>query len=212
MRKWSRILPVLLLVAILSVIFWLMLRPREAEPLYQGKPLTYWLHGFVPGYQPYTNAQPGPTYQEAHAAVEYLGTNAIPTLLRLLRTSDSPLIEGLSSLAQRQHFVRVPYTPPWTLIQEASLGFGALGTNARSAVPQLMQIYDQHPSAISRQIVPSIISQIGPPAESAVPLSCSGYHQHRCVHPQQCRFCTRPNWRPARDGRARIDQMPGGPI
>ncbi len=51
MAKTRRILPILLLLAILATISWLVLRPHDPEPVYNGKPLTYWLDGFYPSHR-----------------------------------------------------------------------------------------------------------------------------------------------------------------
>jgi HEAT repeats len=161
-----------MLVAVLGTVIWLMFHLVEPEPQYQGKPLTYWLQGFSPAYPPATNGYARPTYQEARDAVENLGTNAIPVLLRLLRTPDNPLKDWFFRLVQRQHIIRISYAPTQTfaLVNEAKAAFDELAGKGVAAMPQLMKIYDQHPNVYSRQIVPAILAGIGPPAKPAIPL------------------------------------------
>jgi hypothetical protein len=172
MRKRLRILLAFALVLVLGVFAWVMLRTGEREPLYQGRPLSYWLQGYVPTrtFPPATNAIPGPTRAEAKAAVEYLGTNAIPTLLRLLSTRDFPLATRLYQIAQRQRFIHIPYTDPWERAQEAEWGFWELGPKLTVAAPQLIELFDLHPTIMSHQIIPDILGRIDPPVKAAVPM------------------------------------------
>jgi hypothetical protein len=72
MRKRFRSLLAVLLVAVVGGLAWQVTRPRE--PVYQGKPLSYWL--VRPARDPNFNA------------LRALGTNAIPTLLQMLRAKD----------------------------------------------------------------------------------------------------------------------------
>jgi hypothetical protein len=48
---------------------------------------------------------------QANEAVSAIGTNGIPTLLRLLRAKDSNLKIRVMGLLQRQHIVKIEYTP-----------------------------------------------------------------------------------------------------
>jgi HEAT repeats/PBS lyase HEAT-like repeat len=169
MRKWHRLLAALLAVAALGGLVWLVSRPREPEPLYRGKPLSYWLQGFSPGNPPSQKGEVQPTYAEAESAFAYYGTNAIPALLRILATPDHPLKDKFFALVRRQHFIHITQPLPYPA-GAAARGFQPLGTNAAPAVPQLMQIYERHPSVMSQQVVPAILAQIGPSAKAAVPL------------------------------------------
>src|SRR5450631_1968611 len=150
MRNRPRILLALLLAAFLGGLCWMTLRPGEPEPFYKGKPLSYWLEGFAQMSLP-NPKHPEPSKGEAAEAVRQLGTNAIPTLLRLLRKEDNWMTTQLFELSVRQHFIRIHYTPPFVLNWEATRAFGTLGPEAISAVPQLMAIYDQHPPRVYRQ-------------------------------------------------------------
>ena len=174
MRKRFRIWLALLPVAALAGLAWLLLGPREPDPLYRGRPLTYWLQGFSPGQWPATKGPARPSEDEAQEAVQHFGTNAIPTLLRLLRTPDSPFRRRAFELIERQHFVRISHIPPMQLYMEIVRGFGELGAEARPAVAQLCQIYDQHSSEVSRQIIPQLMADIGPSARDTIPLLVRG--------------------------------------
>jgi hypothetical protein len=99
MQKRGQFALAVLLVAIGGVIAWQILRGREHEPVYRGKRLSLWLN-----YRTALKAQ------EAHDAVRQAGTNAIPTLLRMLRAKDSGLKVGLMNLVQRQRIITIDYT------------------------------------------------------------------------------------------------------
>ena len=43
--------------------------------------------------------------------LQQIGTNAIPTLLRMLRARDSSFKLKLISLAQKQHFIKFDFVP-----------------------------------------------------------------------------------------------------
>jgi hypothetical protein len=163
-------------VLVLGAFAWAMPQPGETEPIYQGKPLSYWLQGYLPSrtFPRASNANPWPTRAEATAAVQHLGTNAIPTLLHLLSTRDFPLATRLMQMAQRQHFIHISYTSSWECANEASSGLTDLADNwgleVPQLVPQLMQLFEKHPNTVSRQVVPVLLGRIGPPAKAAVPM------------------------------------------
>ena len=84
MRTKRRRLFAALFLVLIGGTIWLVAVPREPpEPLYQGKPLTFWLGRSY--FHPLNLAD----QQAATAAVQRAGTNAIPTLLRLMRARDS---------------------------------------------------------------------------------------------------------------------------
>ena len=178
------------LLAIAGAAGWLTLTwPRE--PTYNGKPLTYWLEHYLP---PPTNI--GSSYAlsdpAAAEAIRRIGTNGIPTLLRLLRAYDSPLKLRLIALAQRQHLISVEFSGGglWHMIQPApskkhqlriritragarnecaEFGFLELRSTASNAVPSLVEILDANISQSSQRATVSALGDIGPAASSAVP-------------------------------------------
>src|SRR5262249_51540363 len=79
---------------------WQALHSRE--PGNQEKPVSLWLKGFE------LNAPAaGPTFNEAVESVRHAGTNALPTLLNLLRARDSDLKHRVIALARKQHLIRI---------------------------------------------------------------------------------------------------------
>jgi len=84
--------------------------------------------------------------QEADEAVRQAGTNALPTLLRMLRAKDSVQKVKFLALAERQHFIKIKYTPAEELNYRALSGFGVLRAKAQSAVPALIEIANKNVS------------------------------------------------------------------
>jgi hypothetical protein len=144
MRKRSRIAFACLAVACLGGIVWPVLQPHE--PVYEGKPLSYWLE-----LTAVTNRMPGGVMQivgyktrgRAEEAVRHIGTNAFPALLQLLRVKDSAFKVKLMELAQRQHFIKVNYVPANVRVTMGGLGFHYLGSKAEDAVPAMIAMYDE---------------------------------------------------------------------
>src|ERR1035437_1043795 len=85
-----------LAVALVGVIVW-QTWPRE--PVYEGKPLSFWLKGYTPRGL-------GEAEEKADDAVRQAGSNALPTLLQLVWAKDSALKVKLMTLAKGQHFIQ----------------------------------------------------------------------------------------------------------
>jgi len=161
-RKRRRLGWAALFLAILCALAWQLSRTRE--PVYQGKPLSAWLRYYALGADPREALK-------ANQAVREIGTNAIPTLLRMLQRKDSALKVKLLALGQRQLFVRIPYVAAVDRKVEAIQAFGVLGSSARSAVPELVQLYEQSipGDPQSQWQAVAALSCIGPAAEDAIP-------------------------------------------
>src|SRR5260370_12669481 len=100
MTNKRRNLTVTLLIAAVGFVSWLILS-RPDEPVYQGKSLSYWCdhcaaNSFLSSDQE--------LQEQAGIAIRAIGTNAIPTLLRMLKARDSKFKLGLIQLTRKQHF------------------------------------------------------------------------------------------------------------
>jgi hypothetical protein len=167
MRKRVYVALAVVLVALISVVDWQLLRSQEREPVYQGKRLSVWLHDY---------SDTG----EVTNAVRQTGTNAIPTLLKMLRKKDSSVVCMLRDQWGR-HISEIRYLPVWFRYPdwfthqavnsnaETVLGFHILGADARQAVPTLVRIYEQNISLASRLCASDALFSIGPAAGAAVP-------------------------------------------
>ena len=147
---------------------------REREPVYHGKRLSAWLEAYqMHGLAGAETWQVRVAQQEADEAVRHAGTNALPTLLRMIRAKDSALVVKLVALAKRQHIVKIKHVPAEELNYQALSAFGVLRAKGRSAVPALIEIADQDISRASRCYAIAALAFIGPPANAAIP-SLSG--------------------------------------
>jgi HEAT repeat protein len=159
MRKRVYIALAVVLLALAGVIAWQVL--REHEPVYQGKRLSVWLYEAYWG-----NGRNG---EGAEECVRQAGTNAIPTLLRMLRAKDSALRAKVTELARRQHIIEIEFARAEGWNGAALIGFHLLGSKAQSAVPALMEIANQNISPPSRNDAICALGMIGPSAKDAVP-------------------------------------------
>ncbi len=163
------------LAAVLGGLLWHVLSTVEPEPVYQGKRLSAWLEDYVPVVYPTSM----PTAADKAAilrpwaadnAVRHIGTNAIPTLLRLLRARDSTFRLKLIALTQKQHFIKIHFVPASERNRQAGRAFLALGSTAKDALPALLAIYEEKVSAHSQECALLAVVGIGPDAKPALPL------------------------------------------
>jgi 3-methyladenine DNA glycosylase AlkD len=109
-----------------------------------------------------------PQHQKADEAVRHIGTNSVPTLLRMLRAKDSAFKVKLRKLA-RKVTPDVNYHMAEFDHNRACEGFRALGPVASNAVPQLIEIYDQNISETSQLETVDSLAYVGPAADAAIP-------------------------------------------
>jgi hypothetical protein len=168
MRKRAYLSIAVTLVALAAVSLRQAL--REREPVYRGKPLSVWLKAYqLHGLAGVETWQVREEQQDADEAVRHTGTNALPTLLRMLRAEDPAWKVKLLNLAARQHAVKITYTPAEERNYQACCAFGVLGAKARSAVPALVDIINQHLSQHSQGYSLAALASIGPLSEEAIP-------------------------------------------
>lgn len=142
---------VIILVAGL-VCFSVWQLPRE--PVYRGEALTVWLRA-------YSSGPASREWREADEAVRQAGTNSIPVLLRMLRQRDSTWKSWIASLAKRQSLVRIHFVSAAERIAEASRAFVVLGDLAKDALPELIRLYDDNPTADSKAAIEDAFSWNG---------------------------------------------------
>jgi hypothetical protein len=154
MGKKRRILLAALLVAVLGGVAWLVLRPGETEPVYQGKPLSVWLRSF----------DMGTAKEEADVAadaVRHIGTNALPMLLEMIRSKDSKWESIVIEVNRRQSLVHLPLELGLARRMRAASAFHALGAEARPAVPALVEVLFNNPDNTEASLA---LVAIGPEA------------------------------------------------
>lgn len=146
---------------------WLITAPRE--PVYEGRPISSWLRGHVAS----SAAQPpygSPGWKEADVVLRKTGTNALPTMLKMIRAKElpRPAIKAWDWAANHHLLHRYYYASRQN--EEARYAFEVLGTNAASAAPALIKLYQQNISAESKRCVASALGSIGSAAQSALPI------------------------------------------
>jgi HEAT repeat protein len=138
--KYYRRIPIIMLGVGVAILLWTFLRPREQEPRYEGRTLSQWLMDYDPTPKP-----DGPLTKQANSAVEHIGTNALPSLIKWIdyevpawhwkfcdafpRVAASPTFSRL--VMGKKDFLRA---------RAANLGFKILGDKAAPAVPKLTQM------------------------------------------------------------------------
>jgi hypothetical protein len=133
------------------------------EPTYRGKTLTTWL-------DMQATAPDGEDVPEADDALRAAGTNALPTLLRLVGARDSRFGIVLGRLCDLQHLVFIRHHPSSALNLEGQHGFMVLRATGSNAAPALIKIYRANRSEFSKSAAAHSLAFIGPAANKAIPV------------------------------------------
>src|SRR5437762_748493 len=96
-KKW-RVLSIVVMAGLLGGFAWLVLRPHEQ--VYLGKPLSRWL---LEAHE--ASSRDTASEREAEKAVRTLGTNALPTLIKMASTRLSGLRMIVGELAREKEIV-----------------------------------------------------------------------------------------------------------
>ncbi len=129
---------------------------RTREPRYKDKPMSFWITGV------------GCTPNETQEAMDHLGTNCIPTLLRMVKAEDSPAKERFDRFVHSFHIpIKVENAEVDHIL--AIHGFGLLGSQAQGAVGPLIELYDENSSPERQFTVLRSLGAIGPAAQEGIP-------------------------------------------
>jgi hypothetical protein len=140
MIKRLRIAIGLLLASVLGLIVWQASDPPE--PIFEGRRLMIWLdhHVASSGARPPYNS---PGWKKADEALRTIGTNAIPTLLKMIRAKDPPpLVLKLLETARRlvPALMSALKDPNVNVRWNALVGLSIFGGRARPAVPEILKM------------------------------------------------------------------------
>ncbi len=164
----------LLVATPVGLIYWSFKRPPE--PSYQGRTLTSWLELHVPtssANPPYNS----PGWHEADRALRSIGRHAVPTLLEMLRAKDPPpALRKLLNWAEQKRLIQRAPRYAYQLHEEARYAFEVLGTNAASAAPGLLKIYQQNISPSSQNNAAEALGHLRQAARVAVPALVQNFH------------------------------------
>jgi hypothetical protein len=128
-----------------------------SEPRYKGRPLTSWLREYEQNMW---------DQSEAAMAVRAIGTNAAPTLVKMVAAQ--PQI-SLARIAQKLHlrFELLSSSEPFENHRLAMHGSRLLGKTLSNAVPLLLKAFDD-PLSQSTHYVYQAVQEIGEPALPAL--------------------------------------------
>lgn len=152
-------------MAITGIIF-----SCPSEPMYDGKPLSFWLSRYTDENRTETSVQ------EADHALEAIGSNAVPTLLKLIKARDLPFEPLCVDWLRKQHLIRIEWSSEQDKRALAVYGFRHLRSASRIGVPELVKIYEQAANDGSRSAterrtaVIESLRRIGSAAKDAVPM------------------------------------------
>jgi HEAT repeat protein len=163
MGNKRRILLGVLLLAVGGIFLWRLDQPRD--PVYRGEPLSQWLNEYDPRILINNKG-------EVDDAIRNIGTNAIPTLLGMLRSKDNAIKAAALKDVERTDLIWVTLAEERNA--EAARGFEALGASAKDAVPALIEIYEQRISPASQSSTAYALGCIGPGAKEAIPQLLQG--------------------------------------
>ena len=158
--KNSRLLAALVLAGLFGAVAVIYLT-RPCEPVYDGKPVSYWVRGLASIHVTHNAA--------SNKAFQHIGTNALPVLIKMLRTKDSKVKLWLSNLYYKQSFVHHHFTLAEEDRIPAVLGFSELGSRAKPAVPALIDLLaDEEISEDAARALAAIGSEAVEPLISAL--------------------------------------------
>lgn len=161
-----RLLLVLCIGGILSAALLVL---SQREPSHKGKRLSEWAAQF--GTNNWAGGEASrAAANEAQVAIRQIDTNGIPFLLDLIQTTDT----GIKKNARRVVPIRWHKTLRLTDHSQTSRrtgahGIVALGTNAATALPKLIDLAKHHPDPDVRYVAFFAIRGLGPAAEPAIP-------------------------------------------
>ena len=150
-RKRFLLLGALVSAAVILCVFWLR---RPSEPVYRGHTLTYWMTCKLSPHWPVSQSE------EVRAALEYIGTNHTPFLIKWLREpnpsyAEPGYIKQLNRLFALQHFIDVRFSHHW-------------GPSHRAMA---FQILTEIPPA-ARAAIPLLIPMLSDPDEEKAGVAC----------------------------------------
>jgi len=105
---------------------------------------------------------------EEQVAIRQIGTNAIPELLRMIRSQDGQLKKKVAAFIDKHQIpIRLPTSDDEH--EMAALGFHILGASGQAAVPELVELLKRNDPEL-RVIIIGCLGDIGPEAKAAAPL------------------------------------------
>jgi hypothetical protein len=137
-----------------AALFW----PRAKEPVYQGKELSQWVQESI------NNFGEELTYQQEAVAIQQIGTNALPWLVRWISYEPRAWrdrAEGVANRLPGRDTVLRWLRKGDDLAPGAAWGFKILGPRASPAVPDLIRLINDPHRGVSAERAMIALSEIG---------------------------------------------------
>jgi hypothetical protein len=153
---------------VIALMAWRLL--HSPELVYKGKSLSAWAQQYGSNF--WSDAHDEAAKKEAEIAIQQIGTNAIPYLLDMIRVRDSGVKKRFRVVIPESwhHKLRLSDEFSHQIIRRhGAYGLGALGTNATSALPALIEVATHHRDEDGRYAAILAISSVGTAAEPAIP-------------------------------------------
>jgi HEAT repeat protein len=138
-KQWPVVGGVLLVAAVGGLLGWSPWEQRQAEPVYEGKPISYWLAPSVGGSR---------VFPPKGMVTD---SNAIPFLVEALNRQSTPFEKAYSivwprlSVSLRRRLGQ-PANPPYRR-EVAAITLGSMGALAEPVIPALVRaLNDRHPA------------------------------------------------------------------
>jgi hypothetical protein len=158
MGKRVQIALAVLVVAIAGVIAWQVM---HREPVYEGKHLSKWLADLA--------MEASPSQDEPACAVRAIGTNSLPWMMAMVRSTDPAWKRAVLAFNAKQRFIRIAVRPANVARFDAVQGYRVLGSAAKGSVPELIHLLETEPSPQVRSSIAQALGAIGPAARAAIP-------------------------------------------
>src|SRR5207249_4233134 len=164
-HRWEMlfVFGILVIAGSSGLLFLLPWPVLDSEPSYQGKTLSAWLRQTRSVFRPIVEKDRAALKN----AIRQMGTNAIPYLLKMAARRSSDFREELITL-DRSHFHLFGGTYDSEYHEMATLGFSALGADAKPAVPRLIKLLDDPDPEIALGAAEDLAA-IGPEAAQGIP-------------------------------------------
>jgi len=162
-------LPIVLLAVCAGETLWVLISTHE--PAYRRKSLSFWIAGYI-------GENTNSSDKKADEALKAIGTNAIPSLLRILRAHDSSVDLAIIALLQRQDLIKLKHVPAAQRSYAAIRAMEALRNQPDAILPPLIQCL-QDPLPQTRENAAHALGNLalfGVNVRSAIPVltqSCS---------------------------------------
>lgn len=143
---------ILLAIALVVGTIVLLVATLPQEPTADGKTISQWLETLGDGHS---------VQRETAAAIEKIGTNALPWMLREIRRGNSPAKLWWQEQAERQSLLKFTFADEDKHREHAVAAFEILGDAAAPAIPALMRLLEKE--AVPFEVQEALV-HIGEPA------------------------------------------------